>query len=287
MSAIMNPARPTYAMKEIGQLRGYQNGRLDERVLVRTTARGLTMCAVSARKFNALQGLAIQANISLTSTGDYRTYQQQINLMLSRYDRGFYPGRADYNSWNGITYSLKLGLSMAATPGTSNHGWGRSRDFAEMTNGDTIPDSLRTSTRNWLATMAPKCGIYFPVSSEDWHGEDYAGDDFSLCQTVLQYEGGHMGPVIEPFIPGWGMFSLYPLNPYKDTIYLKTPNLNSDLVAYLQGVLKVKLGYGILVDHEFGPRTKEFVMWFQGTHHLTIDGVVGPKTWAVIDGYAK
>lgn len=283
MSTIMNPARPTYSKKAIGQLTGYSNGMLDDRVLVRTTARGLKMCAVSARKFNALQGLAIQRGIPLTSTGDYRTFAQQLSLQEQRYDVGYFPGRLDYNTYQGIVYSLKPGMAPAATPGTSNHGWGRARDLAVMLAGDTIPDSLRTADKLFLAEWAPKCGIFFPSSLEDWHGEDYAGDDFSLAPAVLEYERGEAGPVIPPFVPAQGMFSLYPFDARKATIRLTDPAMHSDLVAYFQGTLKVRLGYGIKVDGWFGNQTDAFARWFQGSHGLVIDGLVGPKTWAAID----
>jgi hypothetical protein len=38
------------------------------------------------------------------------------------------------------------------------------------------------------------------------------------------------------------------------------------------------------VDGQFGAKTKNAVEAFQRKHHLTADGVVGPKTWAALGG---
>lgn len=50
-------------------------------------------------------------------------------------------------------------------------------------------------------------------------------------------------------------------------------------VKLLQEVLSLK-GYVIVPDGEFGPLTQGMVKNFQQVHGLTVDGVVGPKTWA-------
>ena len=42
----------------------------------------------------------------------------------------------------------------------------------------------------------------------------------------------------------------------------------------------VELGFTLSVDHDFGPTTEAMVKVFQRDHELSIDGVVGPKTWA-------
>lgn len=56
-----------------------------------------------------------------------------------------------------------------------------------------------------------------------------------------------------------------------------------DPVAALQSVLQV-LGYEIgTVDCAFGDQTLYAVRAFQGDRDLTVDGVVGPDTWAALD----
>jgi len=44
----------------------------------------------------------------------------------------------------------------------------------------------------------------------------------------------------------------------------------------------VDLGFMLSVDHDFGPTTEAMVKVFQRDHGLTIDGVVGQKTWAAL-----
>jgi peptidoglycan hydrolase-like protein with peptidoglycan-binding domain len=38
------------------------------------------------------------------------------------------------------------------------------------------------------------------------------------------------------------------------------------------------------IDGIFGPQTKTAVEEFQGEDHLTVDGIVGPNTWAALGG---
>lgn len=58
--------------------------------------------------------------------------------------------------------------NLAAYPGTSNHGWGRSLDLASSVN-------INGSAENtWMRQNAPAYGFYFTVPSEAWH-VDYLG----------------------------------------------------------------------------------------------------------------
>lgn len=274
----MNPARPPFGKKNIQVLGGQSNGKLDTRVLATSSVRGLKLNVVSVRKFNALQARAIREGIALSSTGDYRTFQRQVDGLHERADRGFIPGRDWYRFWDGTWWSGKPGTAGVATPGTSNHGTGRSRDFAEMVKGHVV--SLTTKAKQWLARVAPEYGIYFEVTSEDWHGTDYDGDVISAA--VLAEESGTTGPPIPGFDPEHGQFSLFPLDPNKAPLYLKIPAFESDLVAYLQGVLRV-VGLAIAVDDQFGPQTDFFVREFQKQRGLFVDGKVGPVTWKEVD----
>lgn len=42
-------------------------------------------------------------------------------------------------------------------------------------------------------------------------------------------------------------------------------------------------GFAVLVDGHFGENTEAAVAEFQGSHGLPVDGVVGPKTWAMLE----
>lgn len=61
---------------------------------------------------------------------------------------------------------------------------------------------------------------------------------------------------------------------------------SGEYVTYLQSKLK-QLGYDIGyygIDGKFGTKTEEAVKMFQFANHLSVDGIVGPKTWEMLDG---
>lgn len=64
---------------------------------------------------------------------------------------------------------------------------------------------------------------------------------------------------------------------------------HGELVKQLQTKLNA-IGYDIGIcgiDGDFGTATEKAVKQFQKDHGLTVDGVVGPKTWAALDGSEK
>ena len=54
-------------------------------------------------------------------------------------------------------------------------------------------------------------------------------------------------------------------------------------VEQIQTALK-SAGYKVTVDGAFGPQTDTAVRAFQKKNGLSVDGVVGPKTWAKLSG---
>ncbi len=57
---------------------------------------------------------------------------------------------------------------------------------------------------------------------------------------------------------------------------------SGEWVTYLQQVLEYAGNSPGAADGDFGPRTDQAVRAFQQAHDLTVDGVVGPLTWAAL-----
>lgn len=74
-----------------------------------------------------------------------------------------------------------------------------------------------------------------------------------------------------------------------DSLDINYPTLKNgsknDAVRLLQHKLNEK-GYQLAEDGHFGAKTEQAVKDYQSTNGLTVDGIVGQKTWAVlINGY--
>jgi peptidoglycan hydrolase-like protein with peptidoglycan-binding domain/GH24 family phage-related lysozyme (muramidase) len=64
---------------------------------------------------------------------------------------------------------------------------------------------------------------------------------------------------------------------------LRTPNLTGADVRSLQEALR-RTGAAITADGIFGPATDRAVRQFQQARGLVVDGIVGPRTWALLSG---
>ena len=130
-----------------GNLSGYPNGMLPTSALCPLDGtNGLVLRADAAAAFNrmaAAGGMPCPGN-------SYRSYSQQVAL-------------------------YKVKPSLAAVPGTSNHGWGVAIDFA------CGADSYGSAAYQWLKTNGPRFGWNHPAwaepggsRQEPWHWE-YTG----------------------------------------------------------------------------------------------------------------
>lgn len=151
--------------------------------------------------------------------------------------------------------------------------------------GGRIWRSDRPGTVNDQAWVPQTIRGDMGASWAKWIHIEIHPDNWQDGRPVPEKLGLVGGPIeFPPFIPEWGLFSLYPYATNKSTIQI---GAKGDLVKYLQGVLRHKLNYAIGIDGDFGATTKNFVIWFQNTNGLLGDGIVGPKTWAKIDALAK
>lgn len=69
------------------------------------------------------------------------------------------------------------GGTLAAVPGTSNHGFGRAVDFGYPV------DTFGTAQRNWMGDTAASYGFRFDVPTEAWHASYYGNPTITTAST--------------------------------------------------------------------------------------------------------
>ena len=265
-------------------LNGVENGKLPSSLLAEIGVPGALMERTAARAFRAMLAEMAKGGFVARQVGHYRTFQQQLNLFLSRYQEA---SLSTFNStagahrkqWNdaprhgysSIYWVKKLVNgkypATAATPGNSNHGWGLALDLAEEYDADSTPDSIRSQWVTWLVNNAARYGISAELQSEPWHWRYVAGDN--IPAAVLEFErNGGFEPAPEP-TPG--LVFVYPGSPIR-------VGSKGDAVKLVQAVV------GATVDGDFGLRTEARVKDWQGRNGLLADGVVGSVTWKKMFG---
>ena len=260
-------------------LRGRENGKLPPELLAEIGVPGALMERTAARAFRAMLGEMRRGGFDPRQVGHYRTFQQQLNLFLSRYQQA---SQTTYNStpsqhrkvwqdaprhgYSSIYWVKKLVNgrypATAATPGNSNHGWGLAIDLAEEYDADTAPDSIRSQWVTWLVNNARRYGISAELQSEPWHWRYVAGD--AIPQAVLDFERGV--DVIPADVPTPILVFAYPGTPVR-------------LGSQGDAVKLVQAAVGATVDGDFGAATDRRVRDWQSRNGLLADGVVGPVTW--------
>lgn len=266
-------------------LRGKENGKLPSDILAEIGVPGALMEKTAARAFRAMLAEMRRGGFNPRQVGHYRTYQQQLNLFLSRY------WETNYNEFIGFPSqhrkmwedAIKSGYrsvywvkkqnangswpATASTPGKSNHGWGLAVDLAEEYDSDTAPDSIRTQWVTWLVNNAARYGISAELQSEPWHWRYIAGD--RIPQAVKDFEAGiNVTPITEPTPV---LIFAYPGTPLRI-------GSKGDAVKLVQAVV------GATVDGDFGSQTDRLVKAWQSKNGLLADGVVGPVTWKKMFG---
>ena len=150
-------------------------------------------------------------------------------------------------------------------------------------------------------------GVHMNVASESWHMQPVEIDGFlnwhwnGRPDLFMGYPSTLYGPQepvppqVPQFNPAMGFFSLWPLNPNKPRVAQKafvTERVakgydnwtdRGDAVKYLQGVILHKAGGRIKVDGYYGPMSEARIVDLQKWFNLTVDGLVGPQVWGLID----
>jgi hypothetical protein len=217
-NAITGTNRPTpIAGATNGNLASSQLYTLNSNCQIYKPAAGSLAALIAAARYNG---------IALDTSECYRNYAGQV------YQRNYWCGQ-------GI-------CANAATPGYSNHGWGKAVDF-KVTN---MPLNWTSFAYTWLTLNAGRFGFIHPdVVNEVWHWE-WVGDG-----------GQDHGDPVALDLRTWPM----------------TQGANGTDVKSIQQSLNW-WGANLTVDGAFGPLTGWWVGVFQSSHGLSVSGTVDLNT---------
>lgn len=266
-------------------LRGVQNGKLPDNVLVPIGIGNARMERTAARSMKAMLAEAATKGFNARQVGEYRSYQQQLNLFLARYQPVTFAAysvtptsrrkkwddalKNGYNSQYWVKKKQPNGSypATAASPGNSNHGWGLALDIAEELDGDSAPEPISTRFVQWLVANAHRYGFSAELQSEPWHWRYVAGDNIPAATLAFEKSGG----VTPAPTPGPALVFSYPGTPL-------VLGSKGDAVQLIQAVVGAK------PDGDFGPATERRVKVWQKANGLLDDGVVGAVTWKKMFG---
>ena len=173
----------------------------------------------------------------------------------------------------------------------SVHSWGLAIDVNWNTNPMGAP--LRTDMPAWFYETMEKYGFTWggrwTKRPDAMHFEFHASTEAARLYTAAAVSDLTSAPPPHqwpPFNPENKEYGLYPHDTGKRTLKVTSPRQNGGDIEYLQWVMKHQ---GLVLDPDgwFGPKTAEQVKHVQRWNDLVEDGICGPKTWAMIDTYAK
>jgi zinc D-Ala-D-Ala carboxypeptidase len=124
------------------ELAAYGNGKIPREALSEIGSTGHRMWTPAAQRYEALSAAAARDGVTIGITDSYRTYETQVDLAERK---GLYK--------NG---------GLAAVPGTSDHGWGRSLDL-----------KLDSNALVWMREHGAEYGFREDVPRESWHWTYY------------------------------------------------------------------------------------------------------------------
>lgn len=251
-------------------IQGQENGKVSS-TLLRGVGDGRgAMIKLVSYGMQALHIAAAAGGFVIATTGRGRSYDRQVAMFLERYTRDYLPDRP-YKTWNGVRWYQKPGTAMAATPGTSNHGWWSADDVAEVRNGQVV--GIGDAALIWMRDNAPSFGFGLETTKERWHWHWIAGnslpqravDVLRYCGIPIDLPGYEQAPAPEPTpVPEpqpaptpapspdvnfeAGVYGLWPLNKSKEVLKIGS---KGDAVCYAQSVLKLHVA--------------RFATWFQAT----------------------
>ena len=117
---------------------GFGNGRIPSDRLTSIGVGSHKLYAPAAQAYRAMTADAAAQGVTIGITDSYRSYESQVDLA----------GRKGLYSQGGL----------AATPGTSNHGWGLAVDL-----------DLDATAQQWMRDNGWKYGFVEDTPREPWH----------------------------------------------------------------------------------------------------------------------
>lgn len=171
------------------------NGQLGPCDLVQVYLPGVGLGALHPFAKRAWDVMAIichlETGYSLTATsmGDiYRSLHLQDVLFHQRYTTTYDPAVTSgvFKMFDGQKYYQRIGVATAATPGSSNHGFGIAIDAAIWTGSKVLGLGGISKVANWMIAQAGTFGWTWELQSEFWHVRHMAGD--GVVQRVLEVE---------------------------------------------------------------------------------------------------
>jgi len=120
------------------ELAAYGNGQIPDSALAEIGSTGERLWAPATRAFDQLSAAAARDGVSISITDSYRSLAGQVDVADRK---GLY-------SQGGL----------AAVPGTSDHGWGRSLDLG-----------LDAKALTWMRAHAGEYGFAADAPRESWH----------------------------------------------------------------------------------------------------------------------
>jgi LAS superfamily LD-carboxypeptidase LdcB len=169
----------------------------------------LSLHPQAARAWNAMAVVCFaETGQKLSTTGTYRSYDQQVQLFNQRMSPIYNPITCTTTTrfWNKKRYWLKRGFAPCATPATSTHGWALAVDTAIAGPSKVLGITTNLSVWRWLSRNAVSFGWSWegvkvpgnwepgqvaPAGFEPWHIRYVAGD--TTPQRVLDVEAFFAG----------------------------------------------------------------------------------------------
>jgi hypothetical protein len=249
----------------------------------------------------------------------YGTDEVELDALFARYGVKMHPEfrrrlRAMIEASNGLVgigggwrSSLTQAANYArdprtfAPPGSSFHEYQtfasgiRAYQAVDTVGADTDDDGRRESVEHqaawkWIAENARRFGLmaFGSVNNEPWHVQcsdlptsvskwKSAGSPDPDPSFVLPGSTPAPAPTPAPPAPGGSFMHAT----------VRLGDVNADVFA-LQVIVRHRAGQtGVACDGTFDSRTDAAVRNVQGFCGLVVDGIVGPKSWAVLDGLAN